>query len=78
MIFIYGLVLFWKFMVVDGWMVIIAKWAWLVGEFMSIRWKLIMIANLFDGNQLHYIPFSMTGLCLLYGFVRLQKRVGIY
>ena len=47
-------------MVVDGWMVIIAKWAWLVGEFMSIRWKLILIANLFDGNQPHYIPFSMT------------------
>ena len=32
---------------------------------------------LFDGNQPYYIPFSMTGLCLLYGFVRLQKRVGI-
>ena len=59
-------------MVVDGWMVIIAKWAWLVGEFMSIRWKLILIANLFDGNQPHYIPFSM-----IFIFVRLQKRVGI-
>ena len=71
------MVLFLKFMVVDGWMVIIAKWSWLVGEFKSIRWKLILIASLFDGNQPHYIPFSMTGLCLLYGFVRLQKRVGI-
>ena len=64
-------------MVVDGWMVIIAKWAWLVGEFVFIRWKLILIANLSNRNRPHYIPFSMTGLCLLYAFVGLQKRVGI-